>query len=34
MVPVNSVVKNIKDLEAVPIRTGTFPAVFVRDVAR
>jgi multidrug efflux pump subunit AcrB len=33
MVPLNSTVKNIKDLEAVPIRTGTFPAVFVRDVA-
>src|SRR2546429_1815092 len=33
MVPLNSVVKNIKDLDVVPIRTGTFPAVFVRDVA-
>ena len=33
VVPMNAVVKNIKDLEAVPIRTGTFPAVFVRDVA-
>jgi RND family efflux transporter MFP subunit len=33
MVPMNAVVKNIKDLETVPIRTGTFPAVFVRDVA-
>src|SRR5713226_4009812 len=33
MVPVNSVVKNIKDLESVPVRTGTYPAVFVRDVA-
>jgi len=33
MVPLNSVVKNIKDLEVVPIRAGTFPAVFVRDVA-
>jgi multidrug efflux pump subunit AcrB len=33
MVPVNSVVKNIQDLAAVPIRTGTYPAVFVRDVA-
>jgi len=32
MVPLNSVVKNIKDLESVPIRAGTFPAVFVRDV--
>src|ERR1051325_6246926 len=33
MVPVNAIVKNVKDLEAVPIRTGVFPAVFVRDVA-
>jgi multidrug efflux pump subunit AcrB len=33
MVPVNSVVSNIKDLETVPVRTGTYPAVFVRDVA-
>src|SRR5205823_5975696 len=33
MVPLNSVVKNIKDLDVVPIRAGTFPAVFVRDVA-
>jgi multidrug efflux pump subunit AcrB len=32
MVPLNSVVRNIKDLEAVPIRTGTFPTVFLRDV--
>src|SRR6266480_2032980 len=32
MVPLNSVVKNIKDLESVPIRTGTYPAVFLRDV--
>src|SRR5205807_2654577 len=32
MVPLNSVVKNIKDLEAVPIRTGVYPAVFLRDV--
>ena len=28
MVPLNSVVKNIKDLEGVPIRTGTYPAMF------
>src|SRR6185436_18077618 len=28
----NSVVKNIKDLESVPIRTGVYPAVYVRDV--
>jgi multidrug efflux pump subunit AcrB len=33
MVPLNSVVNNIKDLEAVPVRTGAYPAVFVRDVA-
>src|SRR5258706_11235032 len=32
MVPLNSVVKNIKDLEAVPIRTGQYPAIFLRDV--
>jgi multidrug efflux pump subunit AcrB len=32
MVPLNSVVKNIKDLENVPIRTGQYPTVFVRDV--
>ena len=25
MVPLNSVVRNIKDLESVPIRTGTYP---------
>src|SRR5882724_6546189 len=33
MVPLNSVVKNIKDLESVPIRTGAYPAIFLRDVA-
>ena len=33
IVPVNSIVKNIKDLEAVPIRVGSYPGVFVRDVA-
>src|SRR2546426_6176980 len=32
MVPLNSVVKNIKDLESVPIRTGSYPAVFLRDI--
>src|SRR5262249_20958570 len=32
MVPLNSVVKNIKDLESVPIRAGKYPAVFLRDV--
>src|SRR3954465_6654276 len=34
MVPVNSIVRDVKDLEAVAIRTGTFPGVFVRDVAQ
>jgi len=33
MVPLNSVVTNIKDLEGVPIKPGVYPAVFVRDVA-
>jgi len=33
MVPLNSVVKNIKDLESVPILTGIYPAVFLRDLA-
>src|SRR5689334_14882207 len=32
MVPVNSVARNIKDLENVPIRVGALPTVFVRDV--
>jgi multidrug efflux pump subunit AcrB len=32
MVPLNSVVRNIKDLESVPIRTGSYPAIFLRDV--
>src|SRR5580765_4675453 len=32
MVPLNSIVKNIKDLESVPLRTGSYPAVFLRDV--
>jgi multidrug efflux pump subunit AcrB len=34
MVPLNSVVENIKDLESVPIRAGTYPTVFVRDVGQ
>jgi multidrug efflux pump subunit AcrB len=34
MVPLNSVVKNIKDLESVAIRVGTYPTVFVRDVGQ
>jgi multidrug efflux pump subunit AcrB len=32
MVPLNSVVRNIKDLENVPIRPGSYPTVFLRDV--
>ena len=32
VVELNSIARNITDLAAVPIRTGTFPAVFVRDV--
>src|SRR5213593_344055 len=32
MVPLNSVVKNIKDLESVPIRTGVYPVFFLRDL--
>jgi multidrug efflux pump subunit AcrB len=32
MVPLNSVARNIKDLESVPIRVGTYPTVFLRDV--
>src|SRR5207253_1472393 len=32
MVPLNSVAKNIKDLEGVPLRTGSYPTVFLRDV--
>src|SRR6516162_7771526 len=34
MVPLNAVARDIKDLEGVPIRTGVFPAVFVRDVGQ
>lgn len=33
MVPVNAMVRNIRDLETVPIRTLATGAVFVRDVA-
>ncbi|MEQ1851537.1 MAG: efflux RND transporter permease subunit, partial [Chthoniobacteraceae bacterium] len=33
IVPVNAVVKNIKDLEAVPLRVTPAGSVFVRDVA-
>ena len=34
MVPLNSVARNVKDLEGVPIRAGTFPTVFLRDVGQ
>src|SRR5438128_1731153 len=33
IVPVNSIVGNIKELETVPIHPGQYPAVFVRDIA-
>ena len=33
MVPVNAIVKDIKELEAVPVKTGPNGAVFVRDLA-
>jgi multidrug efflux pump subunit AcrB len=33
MVPLNSIPRNVKDLEAVPIHPGAYPTVFVRDVA-
>ncbi|MFB9266028.1 efflux RND transporter permease subunit [Bradyrhizobium erythrophlei] len=33
LVPVNSVAGDVKALEAVPIKNGKLPAVFVRDVA-
>src|SRR3954467_13559502 len=33
IVPVNAVVKNIKDLEGVPLRTNNGAGVFLRDVA-
>jgi multidrug efflux pump subunit AcrB len=33
MVPLNATVKNIQDLADVPIRTGVYPTVFLRDVA-
>ena len=33
-VPMNAVVKNIKDLESVPIRTGVYPTVFIRDIGK
>src|SRR5499433_3126796 len=30
MVPLNSIPRNVRDLEAVPIHTGVYPTVFVR----
>jgi multidrug efflux pump subunit AcrB len=33
IVPVNAIVKNVKDLEGVPLRTSANGAVFLRDVA-
>jgi multidrug efflux pump subunit AcrB len=33
IVPVNAIVKNIRDLEGVPLRTSAAGAVFLRDVA-
>ena len=34
MVPVNSIVRDVKDLENVAIKPGAFPGVFVRDIAK
>jgi multidrug efflux pump subunit AcrB len=34
MVPLNAVARNVKDLEAVPIRAGVFPTVYLRDVGQ
>ncbi|MGC8659563.1 MAG: efflux RND transporter permease subunit, partial [Desulfomonilaceae bacterium] len=33
LVRLNSTVKNIQDLASVPLKTGAYPAIFVRDVA-
>ena len=32
MVPMNAVVKTVKELEALPLRTGVYPAIYLRDV--
>jgi len=32
MVPLNSVVRNVKELETVPLRIGANPTVFIRDI--
>jgi len=34
LVPVNSTIKNIKDLETIPLRPGQHPALLLRDVAQ
>jgi multidrug efflux pump subunit AcrB len=34
IVPVNSIVTDVQALASVPVRTGVFPATFVRDVAK
>jgi multidrug efflux pump subunit AcrB len=34
LIPLNSVVKDIHELEDVPLRTGTYPTVFLRDVGK
>lgn len=34
LVPLNSVVKDIHELEDVPLRTGTYPTVFLKDVGK
>ncbi len=34
IVPVNSIVRDVRDLESVAIKPGSFPGVFVRDIAR
>ena len=33
IVPVNSLVKDVKELETIPIRPGTSPAIYLRDLA-
>jgi multidrug efflux pump subunit AcrB len=33
IVPINSLVRDVKELETIPIRVGANPAVYVRDVA-
>src|SRR5205823_5876334 len=32
MVPVNAIVRDIRELENVPIRTGAYPTVFIHDI--